>query len=318
MLASALAGRPVAVAPVDPGEPPWTDGETIFVDPTARGRANLDSVAVQASLIATGSLVPDVIGSMARNQRLARRYLSVEGHRALVANGDLLPGMLRSLADRATAERSDSAAASLSIASGKEALDDPPAAFGVIRAKKVLAAASRAATEDAAEAPAHVPRRQGGKNELEELDDAEVDDSDDPDLFTSPVGGGGFIGKWLKKVLSSARKTGSGGGPPGADTPTHRTNAIKRGLHAVSSLAATSSEDVADGKDPTSDGVKYPEWDLARKSYRPEWCTVREVEAKIQASATPAIESAIGLRRPLSRLGMGLHRRHRQAQGDDI
>ena len=56
-----------------------------------------------------------------------------------------------------------------------------------------------------------------GAQELEELDDGEVDDSDDPDMFTSPVGGGGFIGKWLKKMLSSARKTGSGGGPPGAD-----------------------------------------------------------------------------------------------------
>ena len=45
---------------------------------------------------------------------------------------------------------------------------------------------------------------------------------------------------------------------------------------------------------------------------------VREVEPQIKASATQAIDDAIGVRRPLSRLGMGLHRRHRQAQGDDI
>ena len=32
MLASALAGRPVAVAPVDGVGPPWTDGQTVFVD----------------------------------------------------------------------------------------------------------------------------------------------------------------------------------------------------------------------------------------------------------------------------------------------
>ena len=84
------------------------------------------------------------------------------------------------------------------------------------------------------------------RQELEDLDDGEVDDTDDPDLFTSPVGGGGFIGKWLKKMLSSARKTGSGGGPPGADNPTHRTNSAKRGAQAVSSLAAAPSEDVDD------------------------------------------------------------------------
>ena len=99
-------------------------------------------------------------------------------------------------------------------------------------------------------------REARGAQELEELDDGEIDDSDDPDLFTSPVGGGGFIGKWLKKMLSSARKTGSGGGPPGADTPTHRTNSANRGAYAVSSLASTSSEDVttenADGTAKTA------------------------------------------------------------------
>jgi nitric oxide reductase activation protein len=141
-------------------------------------------------------------------------------------------------------------------------------------------------------------------------------------MFTSPVGGGGFIGKWLKKMLSSARKTGSGGGPPGADNPTHRTNSANRGLHAVSSLASMSSEDGDDHKIPTAaDGVQYPEWDATRKSYRPAWCTVREVEPTIKAHLSPAtspLDGVISVRRPLSRLGMGLHRRHRQSQGDDI
>jgi nitric oxide reductase NorD protein len=45
---------------------------------------------------------------------------------------------------------------------------------------------------------------------------------------------------------------------------------------------------------------------------------VREVEPTINAQAAQAIDDAIGVRRPLSRLGMGLHRRHRQSQGDDI
>jgi nitric oxide reductase activation protein len=79
-----------------------------------------------------------------------------------------------------------------------------------------------------------------------------------------------------------------------------------------------SSEDGVDIKDHRVHGVTYPEWDVTRKRYRDAWCTVREVEPKIKASATPAIDDAIGMRRPLSRLGMGLHRRHRQSQGDDI
>ncbi|MGA8330158.1 MAG: VWA domain-containing protein, partial [Mycobacterium sp.] len=190
--------------------------------------------------------------------------------------------------------------------------------FGVIRANRVLAACTRAAIRTGQEAPGHVPRRLP-RQEVTDLDDGEVDDSDDPDLFSSPVGGGGFIGRWLKKMLSSARKTGSGGGPPGADTPTHRTDSAKRGLHAVSSLASASSEGVLDHRaDLKTRGVKYPEWDVNSKSYRGDWCTVVEIEPVTTASASPAIDAVIGVRRPLARLGMGLHRRHRQPQGDDI
>jgi nitric oxide reductase NorD protein len=317
MLASALAGRPVAVAELPPGEPSWTDGQTIFVG----GSAKLEAIAVHASMLAAGSLAPDVVRPLVRHPRLARRFLAIEGHRALIANSELLPGVLASVADRRIAGRSDSPADSLSIAAGRTVIDDPAPEFGVIRAAKVLAATSQPGKDQDQESPGHVPRG-GGTKELEEFDDDEIDDSDDPDMFTSPVGGGGFIGKWLKKMLSSARKTGSGGGPPGADNPTHRTNSANRGLHAVSSLASTSSEDGDDHKILTAvDGVQYPEWDATRKSYRPAWCTVREVEPKINAHLLPAtspLDGVISVRRPLSRLGMGLHRRHRQSQGDDI
>jgi nitric oxide reductase NorD protein len=316
MLASALAGRAVAVAELPPGEPSWTDGRTIFVDRFAK----LEAIAVQASMLAAGSLNPDVVRPLVRHPRLARRFLAIEGHRALIANSGLLPGVLASAGDRRMAGRSDSPAESLRIAAGRTVVDDPPPEFGVIRATKLLAASSQSGKEQDQGTPGHVPRG-GGTKELEELDDVEIDDSDDPDMFTSPVGGGGFIGKWLKKMLSSKRKKSrsSGGGPPGADNPTHRTNSANRGLFAVSSLAATSSEDGGDDKILTAaDGVQYPEWDITRKSYRPAWCTVREVEPKISPSATYAIDEAISVRRPLSRLGMGLHRRHRQSQGDDI
>jgi hypothetical protein len=321
MLASALAGVPVAVTELQPGEPPWTDGQTIYVDPSARARTKLAAVAVHASMIAAGSLDPDVVRPLVRHPRLARRYLAIEGHRALVVNSDLLPRILASVGNRDIASRSDSPAASLRIADGRVAIDDPAPEFGVIRAAKVMAACSRAAKQQEQDKPGHVPRGRGAKEleEFSDLNDGAIDDSDDPDLFTSPVGGGGFIGKWLKKMLSSARKTGSGGGPPGADTPTHRTNSAIRAAHAVSSLASTSSENVNDREaQSAAPGVTYPEWDATRKSYRPAWCTVREVEPQIKASATHAIDDAISVRRPLSRLGMGLYRRHRQSQGDDI
>jgi nitric oxide reductase NorD protein len=318
MFATAFAGRPVAVDGQLPGDPPWTDGQTVFIDTSAPFRATLEAIAVQASMIAAGSLDPDVVRPLARHSRLARRYLAIEGHRALVANAAVLPRVLTSLGAADVAARSGSPAESLTAASGKGQIDDPPAEFGIIRAAKVLAVSAHTAKQTEQQAPAHVPRREQSQ-QLTDLGDDENDDSDDPDLFTSPVGGGGFIGTWLKKMLSSARKTGSGGGPPGADTPTHRTNSGKRGANAVSSLASASGENVIDHvADLRSRGVKYPEWDFSRKSYRSDWCTVFEIEPATKGSASSAIDDAIGLRRPLARLGMGLHRRHRQPQGDDI
>jgi nitric oxide reductase NorD protein len=318
MFATAFAGRPVAVDEQLPGDQPWTDGQTVFIDTSAPFRANLEAIAVQASMIAAGSLDPEVVRPLARHSRLARRYLAIEGHRALVANAAVLPRVLTSLGTAGIAARSGSPAESLTVASGNGQIDDPPPEFGIIRATKVLAVSARAAKQIEQEAPAHVPRREQSQ-QLTDLADDKYDDSDDPDLFTSPVGGGGFIGKWLKKMLSSARKTGSGGGPPGADTPTHRINSGNRGANAVSSLASASSENVIDQvADLRSRGVKYPEWDFSRKSYRSDWCTVFEIEPTTKGSASSAIDDAVGLRRPLARLGMGLHRRHRQPQGDDI
>ncbi|MDT5340276.1 MAG: nitric oxide reductase NorD protein [Mycobacterium sp.] len=315
-VASALAGRSMALEPLCPGDPPWTDGQTIFVDATAAPSAILEEVAVQSSLVAAESLDADIVRALVRRARTAERYLAIEGHRALVANAGLLPAVLVSLADPTTAGRSDSPAESLSIATGKHAVPKSPKAFGMIRSRKVLAASERRAKSVDHESVGHVPRRDGNR-ELEELDDGEIADADSgPDLFTSPVGGGGFLGKWLKKMLSSQRHSvGSGGGPPGADSPTHRTNSANRGANAVSSTATPDSEECVDIR---TGGVTYPEWDANRRRYRPDWCTVREVEPQVKPSASQVIEDALAFRRPLARLGMGLHRQHRQAQGDDI
>jgi nitric oxide reductase NorD protein len=317
MLASALAGRSVAVAELRPGASSWTDGQTIYIDAGARTRAKLEAIAVHASMLAAGSLEPDLMTQLVRHPRLARRYLAVEGHRALVANRELLPVVLALLGDPDIARRSESPAASLQIARDRTAIRDPAPAFGVIRAAKLLAASARVVKQEDQPSPRYAARRHGAKK-LQDLDDGKIDDSDDRDMFTSLVGGGGVIGKWLKKLLSSARKTGSGGGPPGADSPTHRTNSGKRGVNAVPSLA-TSSGDVDDRVLVTgADRMTYPEWDITRMKYRNAWCTVHEIDVKVQESATHSIGDAVSLRRPLSRLGLGLHRRHRQSQGDDI
>jgi len=130
LLASGIAGRSLDVMPTAPGEHPWTDGTTIFLDDGTSALGQVAALAVQASLIAAGSLEPGVARRLVGRRTLARRYLAVEGHRALAANEDLLPRPVRSLIDRHAAARADSPAASLALALGREAIADPPARGG--------------------------------------------------------------------------------------------------------------------------------------------------------------------------------------------
>jgi nitric oxide reductase activation protein len=62
----------------------------------------------------------------------------------------------------------------------------------------------------------------------------------------------------------------------------------------------------------------YPEWNVFQRRYRPDWCTVTEVEGSPASTLLPPSRDAHALRRSLSRLGLDLERRRRQPQGDDI
>ncbi len=313
LLASALAGRTVAVASGAPGEPAWTDGITVFIDAEAGAAQQIESVTVQASLMASGSLAPDVMRQLLRRPALARRYLAVEGQRALSANDDLLPYPVRRLIDLDVASRANSPADSLKVAAERD-IADPPTSFGVIRARSLLSTHAAAAHADSQ--GTHSPRRDA-KKELASLEDEgddgeNVEDVEDP--FSSPVGGGGAIGKLLQRLLRRVRQLG-GGGPPGADTPTHRSPDGIRGAGAVTSTSAGASE-VDDVDD--SDGRKYPEWDVHRRRYRHDWCTVHESDPPRKQGHSFERPDVHALRRPLTRLGIGLDRCHRQTQGDDI
>jgi hypothetical protein len=311
LLASALSGRALEVAAAEPGEPSWTDGCTIFVDPATTTRNQLGSLAVQASLIAAGSLQPDIVRKLKRRPALARRYLAVEGHRALAANDEWLPPVMQSLVGYSITAVSDSPGTSLAAARKGAAVADPPEIFGAIRVRSLLTSSKNA--EDGPQGE-NKPSRQG--KTLAELDEDDEDAEDTIDMFSSPVGGGGAIGRLLQKMLGVVRQLREGGSP-GADAPTHRTRSGTRGPAAA--VYSTAESGPADDDAGEREGTKYPEWDVHQKRYRPDWCTVEEVEPHPKAEDTAmGLAEAYGLRRPLARLGMGLDRCHRQPQGDDI
>jgi nitric oxide reductase NorD protein len=315
LLASAIAGRTLEVADAGAGELAWTDGTTVFVDAATSARDLIRTLAVQASLVAAGSLDPAVLGRLTKRRGVARRYLSIEGHRALVANEPVLPELVRSLIDRHVASSVDGTEASLAIALGRQRVDDPPPSFGVIRPRRYLAAFERAEgasrTLDRPEDP-RLGRR------FPELEDDTDDEDDVPSLghlVSSPVGGGGVLGRLLQHLLAPSRAP-EGGGPLGADAPTHVGRGQPRGTGTVTVMSGAAAPDATTAVE--QHGTTYPEWDVYRKRYRPDWCTVLEADLAVEEAAPMTMPDGHELRRPLARLGLGLVRCRRQLQGDDI
>jgi hypothetical protein len=313
---SAIAGRAVDVAAAEPGTPGWTDGTTIYLDPTTAPDAQLRTLAVQASLLAAGSLELGIIDRLGRRPRVASRYLAVEGHRALAANEAFLPRSVLPLIDRSTVRRVDSPAASLAVALGRGEVPDVPPDFGALRPRRV----TNEVEPTTSASPASAAPRERPPDRLPDIDHEADGDEDDAQylgqLLASPVGGGGPLGRLLRRLVSSTRGRRDGA-PPGADAVTHvgRGGAIAaRPVVAVRHAAPSFDEPIGD----RVTGSTYPEWDVHRRRYRADWCTVIESDPPPEQLAWMPMPDGTTYRQPLARLGTGLVPCRRRPQGDDI
>jgi nitric oxide reductase activation protein len=62
----------------------------------------------------------------------------------------------------------------------------------------------------------------------------------------------------------------------------------------------------------------YPEWDVHRRRYRSDWCTVKEVALAQTTRVSRSAPNTHSLRLPLAKVVLDLDRHRRQLQGDDI
>jgi hypothetical protein len=311
LIASAIAGRQLEVTTAAPGAPAWTDGGTVYVEAGATPVDQLANMIVQSALVGAGSLDPEVMRALGRRPTLARRYLAVEAHRALRAMEYLLPPFGRGLIDGELATRTRSPISSLELARTRKVLPEPPPVFGTILPRRVETVTGSRTGETSTSV--HVPRR-SRTDELEEIEGSDPDDRVFVDLFSSPVGGGGGLGRLLKKLFAEGRSLQ--GGPPGADSPTHRSRRPSGGQAVAISMSARPIS--ASPLPVEKDRFTYPEWDKDHARYRPAWCTVVEVEptaAELRGWVPP---DTLAWRRPLARLGMELERTRRQLQGEEI
>jgi nitric oxide reductase NorD protein len=314
VIASAMAGRAVEVAPAERGSRTWTDGRTIFLESDVDALDRLRLLGVQASLLAAGSFRPDLVRRLRRHRPLATRYLAVEGHRAVVANEANLPIWLPALIERGLAG---------AVASADESLDFARRTRGLVPAWELgtidlQGLAADPDDEDRALSPtARARPAQVDPETLDVLDQEDgVDGVDLGDLLSSPVGGGSALGRLLAKLLRPTRAR-DGGGPPGADAPTHLSRSRPGlGRSVVSTSAASGASDGEVRGGPTSHW--YPEWDERRHAYRPDWCQVLDGVAEAGPASAGALLEPADLRRALARLGAGLTPYRRRRQGDDV
>ena len=312
IFASAVAGRAVEVVAADPGDRTWTDGQAIYLETDVAPADRQRLLAAQASMLHAGSLDPDVLPALRRNRSLARAYLAVEGHRALAANEAVLPTWMERLIDRRVADLTTSPADSLRAAR-QGARADPDWVLGTIEPKRIRPV--DAAADGVAAAVTEAERRldETEATRLDELDD-DAGGADLGNLLSSPVGGGGPLGRVLAKLLRPARSR-TGSGSPGADAPTHMARGRPGASGAFVSLAPAPALQAADAPDHA--GRSYPEWDERQQRYRADWCHVVEDEA-VAGPVPMAMPGAEPTRRALGRLGLGLTPCRRRQQGDDI
>ncbi|MES5380090.1 hypothetical protein A5731_19615 [Mycolicibacterium conceptionense] len=307
MLASAVAGRPVEVVAGGPGEQAWSDGHTITLDPSEDSRTAIEAVVVHAALIGADSLSPELMRPLVWHSRLRRRFLKIEGPRAVAELRDLLPRSLNYMICDDIARLSDSAAASLALARTRSAIPESGLYLGALRPRQVLAAGrTGTATPEAKDS--------GERSAVAEGSTQPVPPTRMPDdSFFFPAGMGSLLmGRVLRALLRGA-------GLVGTDGPVGRRSMSQLGAGGRAHSTAVIGTMVADDPvtSPSGRGFRYPEWDSRSGCYRPEWCTVRVVEPDDHPQGSMA-NADLGMRRPLSRLGTGFGIRRRQPYGDDV
>lgn len=305
-----MAGRSVHVQRAAAGEPTHTDGLTIYLARGAAHAEDLAAIAVQGALLAAESLPADVLGRLHGRPRLARRYLAVEGRRALVASAEVLPPLPVVTEARSAQEPPLSALDSLARASGREPVPGLPPVFGAIRPRRVMANVARQVEDPKAAEPTPLELSQQVTAQVDE-DEFESEGAGRPESQSHSR-----LARWLMRRLGERgeQRDVQRGGNIFMDAGQVINRASGRPTAATMAASLAPVEVQTGGRS----ALRYPEWDVRSERYRPEWCTVLEVDPDARNRAELHWPDATGLERRLARLGVGLERRRRQPQGEDL
>ena len=316
-LALAIAGRPLAIARAAAGEPGYTDGRTIFL----RDGADADphsEIAVQAMLIAGGSLAPRHVAPLVGQSARSRRYLALEVAR-LSAGAEPLVQLV--LGGRLTLPRAITASAAESLAESARRGFDPPdePRLGRLRPTRLLAQAATLARGAARDEDLRKPARSIEQQRDELGDDEEADDIPAAlRRMASPLDLPSILSRLFHQALGTKRTPGHEA--PGAEIP---TTSVRRGRQPPPHGRRVDygfADEAADDANIAGGRWLYPEWDALRHAYRPDWCAVHELPhaAISDIAERRAFVPDAWLEAAVRRLTPALRRLGRQIDGDDL
>lgn len=310
LLARSVAGCPVAIAGgVDRS---YTDGETIFL-------ADLDepwltaAVVIQSSLIAAGSLRPEVVIRLIGRQSTRLRYLTLEASRATALVGLPIPMPVRkALGEVYGGPLPGGPDESLAWAmSTWRQIPEAPDWLGTLKPITVLRTAGVVGGAPLGEnGDRAIPRAR----QPQELDDAqEPERSRILELFSAPIPNP--IAALIQRLFGAGRVPESG--TAGAELPVGETDNRAVGRNARLTRARPQGQlEVS-----VRFGRRYPEWDYRRGRYRLDWCAVTELDPPspppdLPASSIPRTDER--LRVALARLAPAPERHRRQLEGEAL
>jgi nitric oxide reductase NorD protein len=317
LLAAYVAGRSVSITHAPAGQAAHTNGQVIFASAGGSVVQQRREVLLQSALLGAGSLDRRLVKALRARPSVARRYLSLEGHRALSEVAERIPlaAALRPDGEPSTATADES----LEIARSRAEVTDPPDWFGVIKPSRLLAAAA---------GPGAQATNRELRLEFDPIDLPEADDDGDQEqspnskilkLFENPLFNSQALSDYFRKMFGGSRTPGEGAA--GAEM---QVRAVRR-AHAVGAHARplpTRLQFTDDGKAGAAVGVGgalYPEWDVYNDRYRPDWCRVLDFPLTAAADVSAAdVRHDDVLRRRLSRVGLGPKVLRGRADGDEL
>jgi Mg-chelatase subunit ChlD len=314
-LATFLAGRSLGVTGAPAGQEAHTDGRFVFVSADSALDEQRREVLCQAALLGAGSLDPDHVKALRGRPVVTRRYLALEGRRVLTVLAERLP--LVATLDLAGDPTTESATESLRLALGRKPVADPPHWFGAIRPSRLLAAP--------ASGPGTAPTDKDLRLEinLSEVPEAENDEPGEESkilkLFQNPLANSNPLTNFLSKMLGMSRSPGQGsaggemrvGSIRRVDSVGPDARPLPVPLHFI--------DDDTPGPTGGIGGALYPEWDVHKQHYRPEWCRVIDFPlGPAPDISAGGVERDEALRRRLARLGLGPKVLRRRPDGEDL